>query len=310
MIGSLTVDIIMGNLFTCPTALEVENGKLSLGTLLGNVADPNFAIDCDALRRRQLSDCVSTFAELACAAADTDKIEVCPGSVIDFDTLLENVELLSTGMTIQLPDGAEITCPTCDCLLRRPYFSLFYSLCPFFTTQLGNEVKIEGFVYGSGFDNGSDDSFDFASRENIISFSNYEDNFESDQVDIEVDSKFQEAKSCSSKGGKGSKGSKGSKGTRHLQNSARSPRTRGQRGQRVLQGSDNCSSATNPLVKEFQEDDLDNDGILTCSELQGAVDTKMPGAGTAVCPGFFASMAMKECFELDSNGDLTLANYI
>ena len=238
-------------------------------------------------------------------------------TVLAFEGIIRDIiSFIRSGMTIEVPDNTEIVCEGgCDCTLTRPLFTLFYSLCPFFTTQVGNDFALSGFQFMSD---------DVLSQENILSFSNY-DEVDLSTSDITITSEVEdsacdaptgvcevlpaeeeeeecESKSKSEKSPKrrrrelrrhqeeeemsfvsGSGGSSNSNGNRKYSPPKGDSSSRYHHRKAAdsiladtLFVNHKCSTKENIIVDEFILDDKDNDLILTCDEAKVAITSKLP----------------------------------
>jgi len=304
----------MGNFIMCPTYPEAQPWKI----LNDNQADGV----CDGVNVISVP-CANDIDELVCLIADAesvgcDKVMVCDGSDIDFTIGITTG--LETSRTIIVPDGMTIECEGCDCTLERTWFSVFYSLCPYFTTEIGGNIDLKGFSYIT--------QPDVPSMENVISFSDYSGVGLDMPIDINVDSSFYESDCGKGKGGKGGKGAcAGGKGDKRGRGRAR--RTRGvessafpipedlikqglkagnKKGRRVAnkpesqEGGDrrlNDPCDSNPVVQLFHDSDADGDGRLTCIEAEVAfAHYSIVGVN---CAGMFTNIANSNaCLTVDS----------
>lgn len=245
------------------------------------------------------------------------------------------------GYTLQLPDKMKIECAGCDCTFERPFENVIYTLCPYFTTQLDNNIYLKGFEYESG---------EFGANHNIISYSNHNPGASRDPIfmdekyksleggptTIQTSSDRKDPKCKSSSKSKSAKGCKPSssssssdeperRGLRFLQDDVADPASpfcgddffedddelagNADAGLAIIEdeamvqtNSDPCSAENNNLVSLFHANDADTDGSLTCKEAENG----FINAGYAVpnCAAFFTSISnQKLCFEFNATDE-------
>ena len=218
---------------------------------------------CDDFNSGETITCASSLEELYCLVREAEengckKVQVCSGTTIYFDAFgalttepaKRNGEYNYASLSLQLPDKMKIECAGCECTLERPFALSTYSLCPFFTTQFGNDIYVKGFKYRSK---------NSPANHNIISYSNHDPDISVNPEIVEgsgyvpnlyndLDENSKSIQASSNKL-KASKCSSGSRGKKECKASSRSSK----RGLRFLQDDDEGLFCGNEFFQDDEE---------------------------------------------------------
>mmetsp|Transcript_17173 Transcript_17173/g.31084 ORF Transcript_17173/g.31084 Transcript_17173/m.31084 type:complete len:367 (-) Transcript_17173:138-1238(-) len=148
---------------TSHVCVPTERQPVYLPSEIQGPWDPNFG--CNNLSfQYDTNGCIDSFEDLTCALSRGDyDLKACPGAKIEWP--FDDARVGGTNISpkyaresavVVVPDKFKLKCPTCDCMLEREWITIVPSrgdgvvpACPFFQTELGNEITIEGFKWES-----------------------------------------------------------------------------------------------------------------------------------------------------------------